>query len=255
MTEFLASYSGIFDLNSFVFVVVGLAALALTASFSKTSLTIAVDLAYPVGLLGTFIGLIGILQNMSDPEALGPAFAISLLTVLYASVIHGLASGRSREVSEVDSTFVKKIVGSVVFLGVVGWGMDSAAGLGAFVYVDVLVLFFLSVLALVIFDRVSGGTSKKGWGLRFLGIGLLGFLIGIVGMLANLDDPKALGPAMALAYISMLDALFLCCVGRIWFPDQTLDSDKNMNTGFVSLAFPILFGVVITCAILIMSFQ
>ena len=75
MTEFLASYSGIFDLNSFVFVVVGLAALALTASFSKTSLTIAVDLAYPVGLLGTFIGLIGILQNMSDPEALGPAFA------------------------------------------------------------------------------------------------------------------------------------------------------------------------------------
>jgi hypothetical protein len=74
------------------------------------------------------------------------------------------------------------------------------------------------------------------------------------GMLANLEDPKALGPAMALAYISMLYALFLCCMGRIWFPDQILDSDKNMNTGFVSLAFPILFGVVITLAVLIMSF-
>ena len=44
MTEFLAGYSGILDAASLVFVVVSLAGFALTASFSRASLTIVVDL-------------------------------------------------------------------------------------------------------------------------------------------------------------------------------------------------------------------
>ena len=74
-------------------------------------------------------------------------------------------------------------------------------------------------------------------------------------MLANLDDPKAMGPAMALAYLGLMYALFLLCMGRIWFPGQTLDSEKNINTGFLALAFPVLIGAMITFAILIMSFE
>jgi len=74
-------------------------------------------------------------------------------------------------------------------------------------------------------------------------------------MFANIDDPKAIGPAMALAYLSLMYALFLLCMGRIWFPGQTLDSEKNINTGFLALAFPVLIGVIITFAILIMSFE
>jgi len=252
MTEFLAGYSGILDAASFVIVVGGLAGFALTASFSRASVTIVVDLAYPVGLLGTLIGLVSMLQNMSDPKAIGPAMAISFLPVLYAAVIHGLASGRSRDLSEIDSTFVKKLVGSLVFVGLVIWAMDSAAGIGAFLDLSTVVLVVLSILFFVIFDRVSGDTSKNGWGVRFLGIGLLGFSIGFITMLANLDDLKAIGPAMAVAFLSLTYALFLLCIGRIWFPGQTLDSEQNINTGFLALAFPVLIGAMITFAIPIM---
>ena len=77
MAEFLAGYSGLLDAISFVFVVVSLAGFALTASFSKASLTIVVDLAYPVGLLGSLLGWIIMLTNQSDPKAIGPAIAIS----------------------------------------------------------------------------------------------------------------------------------------------------------------------------------
>ena len=252
MTEFLTGYSGILDAASLVFVVVSLAGFALTASFSRASLTIVVDLAYPVGLLGTLLGLVGMLQNMSDPKAIGPAMAISFLPVLYAAVIHGLASGRSRDLSEIDSTFVKKLVGSLVFVGLVIWAMDSAAGIGAFIDLSTVVLVVLSILFFVIFDRVSGDTSKYGWGVRFLGIGLLGFSIGFITMLANLDDPKAIGPAVAVAFLSLTYALFLLCIGRIWFPGQTLDSEQNINTGFLALAFPVLIGAMITFAIPIM---
>ena len=252
MTEFLAGYSGILDAASFVIVVGGLAGFALTASFSRASLTIVVDLAYPVGLLGCSIGWVGILQNMIDPKAIAPIMAISFLPVLYAAVIHGLASGRSRDLSEIDSTFVKKLVGSLVFVGLVIWAMDSAAGIGAFIDLSTVVLVVLSILFFVIFDRVSGDTSKYGWGVRFLGIGLLGFSIGFITMLANLDDPKAIGPAVAVAFLSLTYALFLLCIGRIWFPGQTLDSEQNINTGFLALAFPVLIGAMITFAIPIM---
>ena len=39
------------------------------------------------GMIGTLIGLVQMLQNMSDPSAIGPAMAVALLTTFYGSVI------------------------------------------------------------------------------------------------------------------------------------------------------------------------
>ena len=40
-----------------------------------------------MGMIGTLIGLVQMLSNMSDPAAIGPAMAIALLTTLYGAVI------------------------------------------------------------------------------------------------------------------------------------------------------------------------
>ena len=39
------------------------------------------------GMIGTLIGLVQMLQNMSDPSAIGPAMAVALLTTFYGSVL------------------------------------------------------------------------------------------------------------------------------------------------------------------------
>jgi len=39
------------------------------------------------GMIGTLIGLINMLQDMSDPEALGPNMAIALVTTFYGSIL------------------------------------------------------------------------------------------------------------------------------------------------------------------------
>jgi len=39
------------------------------------------------GMLGTLIGLVLMLQNMSDPASIGPAMAIALITTFYGSVL------------------------------------------------------------------------------------------------------------------------------------------------------------------------
>ncbi len=40
-----------------------------------------------MGLIGTIIGLVQMLQNLADPDAIGPAMAIALLTTLYGAII------------------------------------------------------------------------------------------------------------------------------------------------------------------------
>jgi len=40
-----------------------------------------------MGMIGTLIGLVQMLSNMSDPAAIGPAMAVALLTTLYGAII------------------------------------------------------------------------------------------------------------------------------------------------------------------------
>jgi len=45
------------------------------------------DIAPAMGMVGTLVGLVGMLQNMSDPKAIGPAMSVALLTTLYGAII------------------------------------------------------------------------------------------------------------------------------------------------------------------------
>ena len=42
------------------------------------------------GIIGTFIGFVLMLSDMSDPSAIGPAFAVALLPTFYALILGGL---------------------------------------------------------------------------------------------------------------------------------------------------------------------
>ena len=39
------------------------------------------------GMIGTLVGLVNMLQNMSDPSSIGPAMAVALITTLYGSML------------------------------------------------------------------------------------------------------------------------------------------------------------------------
>lgn len=52
------------------------------AIFSKTA-----EMAPAMGMIGTLIGLVLMLGNMSDPASIGPSMAVALLTTLYGALI------------------------------------------------------------------------------------------------------------------------------------------------------------------------
>ena len=45
------------------------------------------DYAPAMGMIGTLIGLVAMLQSLSDPSAIGPAMAVALITTFYGSII------------------------------------------------------------------------------------------------------------------------------------------------------------------------
>jgi len=48
------------------------------------------DSAPAFGMIGTLVGLVQMLSNMSDPKAIGPAMAVAMLTTLYGALIANL---------------------------------------------------------------------------------------------------------------------------------------------------------------------
>ncbi len=50
------------------------------------------DVAPAMGMIGTLVGLVGMLSNMDDPKSIGPAMAVALLTTLYGSVISNMVA-------------------------------------------------------------------------------------------------------------------------------------------------------------------
>jgi chemotaxis protein MotA len=45
------------------------------------------DAAPAMGMIGTLVGLVQMLSNMSDPKSIGPAMAVALLTTLYGAMV------------------------------------------------------------------------------------------------------------------------------------------------------------------------
>ena len=73
------------------------------------------------GMIGTLIGLVQMLANMSDPSAIGPAMAVALLTTLYGSIIANVftipVAAKLKVRSKQESTKMNIIVAGV--LGIV----------------------------------------------------------------------------------------------------------------------------------------
>ena len=73
------------------------------------------------GMIGTLMGLVAMLKNMSDPSSIGPAMAVALLTTFYGAIIANLfcipVGMKLKQRSKEESTRMNIIVAGV--LGIV----------------------------------------------------------------------------------------------------------------------------------------
>ncbi len=72
-----------------------------------------------MGMIGTLIGLVQMLQNLSDPASIGPAMAVALLTTFYGAVLAFLVFIPIAEKLE-DRTKNEEILMQVIVSGIDG---------------------------------------------------------------------------------------------------------------------------------------
>jgi chemotaxis protein MotA len=71
------------------------------------------EVAPAMGMIGTLIGLVTMLANMTDPKSIGPAMAVALLTTLYGALIANLIAGPigdKLKMRAVEESHVKNLV-------------------------------------------------------------------------------------------------------------------------------------------------
>jgi chemotaxis protein MotA len=73
-----------------------------------------------LGMIGTLIGLVQMLQAMDDPSSIGPAMAVALLTTFYGSVMANLVymplAGKLRTRSKEETLTKEMIIQGVISL-------------------------------------------------------------------------------------------------------------------------------------------
>ena len=66
-----------------------------------------------MGMIGTLIGLVAMLLNMSDPSAIGPSMAVALLTTMYGAILGNTVGGPIANILTIrndEEALVKELV-------------------------------------------------------------------------------------------------------------------------------------------------
>jgi chemotaxis protein MotA len=78
------------------------------------------EVAPAMGMIGTLVGLVQMLGNMSDPKSIGPAMAVALLTTLYGAMIANCfcnpIADKLTNQSESESANCELILEAVLFI-------------------------------------------------------------------------------------------------------------------------------------------
>jgi len=211
-------------LGTVCFLVVTLLGAILSGHSANASAMTARAVVLPAGIVGTLIGVIAVLANMSDPAAIAPAMARALLPALYAAIVKlGLDVYISEQPAEVRRPVLPLSAAGVVLwiVAVVVMVVMNTGGFVTVVNLGAMAATVISILGILGFAVASGRGALLDRLARHLPhAGLVIFMVGLVGVLHSIDDPSAVGPHVALALLGLLYTTVLSVSLKLVRPDQ-----------------------------------
>ena len=246
----------ILDAKSLVFVVGSLLSVAAVVRFRPSKCRLVSEAALPVGLSGFLIGVISMLGAESNPSQIAPAIAIAILTLVYAGIVRLLfVDSLNQDLREARS-LVSKAAGTVGVIIMMIWAMTSVSpdGLAMFWYPQVAMVMTGVALLVFLIGRLVDEGYATDWAKKIIGLGWLGFSMGIVAALTQLSTPTAVGPALAFSFLSLLYSALAVVVGLIWIP-QAMTSEKGALALGLGAMMPIAVAVLAVLVGLTLTLQ
>ena len=247
-------FGSLVDTASAVFVFGSIAALSLVMRLRPEGLRLIYEVSVPLGLIGFLIGVISMLAAESNPAQIPPGIAIAILTVAYGGLVRlFLADTESLTFANEGSSPAAKALGSGVILAVIVWAMSmvTKGDIGIYWYPQVALL--LGGIAILVFlvGRALGDNYQTGWAGKLMTIGCLGFALGVVAGLPQLEKAEALGPAIAFSFTSLLYGLIAIILGLLWSPSAMCAPNGSLSLG-MGLALAVTGAVLAVLATLVL---
>ena len=219
----------------------------------------------PMGIIGTLIGTVLMLQDLSDPTAIGPAFSVGLLTMLYGFILFSLLPSSQNPVMNADNdknalpthNWLPDIIG----LGVLFVAIFSAMASNGKpqIFFDVVaftcVVLFTIVPTLLYSDPEHNLLEGKLIAARNYATTTtaISIIVGIAGGLANIEDPSAYGPYIAIALLGSIYCGIIIITSTLLYrsvtdsqiPDFLSYTISYVMAGIVAFLF---FGMTVTLA-------
>ena len=239
------------DLISIIFIFVPIIAAMASLGISFNGVNLVRHIIAQVSVIGMLIGLVIMLGNASDPDSLGPAFAVMLLVLLYGAIVYGLATALLNTKPDSPASSqppYRRAIACAVFM----LGLAAAMGnLPAFVDIPSIIFLTLSLIIIyAILKATKSETISEALAHQLPYVGLIGFLMGVIGMLGNMSDPRAIGPAMAFACLTLLYSNIASVLIKLAKPSVIGNKDP-LNLGYLT---SVIVGISITTAVLLLSF-
>jgi flagellar motor component MotA len=240
------------DYTSLVFVIASIFSIILAtgvnANGRATLLTSLPELAF----IGMYIGLVIMLGNMNDPADVPISLAICCLPALYAFIVYlvTVSTNVNTEIEKIQPRTKQRAAGTVIFLMVLIYvtSVNHPAFLDSFTVVAVSILVFL----VAVIQKMSGGFSSIKTRDLLPTIGMIVGVIGSIVALANIYDPKSIGPAMAVAYLGVI---YTSVIRVLWLILQPTNETEESYERVVHFAYGRFLLPIITVTVLLVAFQ
>jgi hypothetical protein len=240
------------DSASFIFILLPIIAAIVSGGISIHGVHLVRHIIAQVSVIGMLIGLVIMLGNMSDPDSLGPAFAVMLLVLLYGTIVYGLSSAllSAKPDAPVSShPPYRRAIACAVFL--LALAVAIGPSLSAFFDIPSIILLTGSLTILyAILKATKSETISEALAHYLPYVGLIGFLMGVIGVLGNLSDPKAIGPALAFACLSLLYSNIASVLIKLAKP-SVIENKDPLNLGYLT---SVIVGISISFSVLLFSF-
>ena len=239
------------DSVSFIFILLPIIAAIVSGGISIHGVHLVRHIIAQVSVIGMLIGLVIMLGNMRDPDSLGPAFAVMLIVLLYGTIVYGLASAilSAKPDAPVSShPPYRRAIACAVFLVTLAVAIGN--NLSAFVDAPSIIFLTLSLIILYAILKASKSETIFEALAHYLPyVGLIGFLMGVIGMLGKMSDPRAIGPAMAFACLSLLYSNIASVFLKLAKPN-VIENENPLSLGYLT---SVIVGISITTAVLLLS--
>lgn len=238
------------DVPSIQFIFGPIIAMAIAARFSKFVIKMVDQTTLQLGLLGTLIGCVGMLRNMDDAQAIGPAFAVCFLTLLYSFVLKIFASQASDAmilpIPETGTRY-KIFAGILLFILMI---LPMASGVGLAAFADAISMFcmFVAAALILLVTYLIGGTNYLKALVKYLPLaGIVFFTVGLINIVGDFDGTGSFSPvALSIALLPIMYGNIVAVFIKTVQPEQCKGEDSGtygyaaLNFALIGLSFVVL---------------